>query len=107
MTWSARLLATCLTLGLCSACSMRGDMLDGSAVNVMSDTAQVKAIMRELFPELTSDELDDVSANLTLDAALGLRLEMADMRAVAGKLSQDLADAASAAASAARMISLR
>ncbi|HWZ89260.1 MAG TPA: vWA domain-containing protein [Polyangiaceae bacterium] len=91
-----------LGLAVCSACGVRADSLGGSSLSTTDDTAkikvQVQALLREVFPNLTSDEVDQLSVNLTLESALALQAEIMDMRALASSLSKDLSDAASAAA---------
>ena len=95
-----------LLLGLAplfiAACGLRTDSLSSPSVDVSVDDAklkmQVQALLRRVFPELTDDEVSELSANLSLDAALSLEAEITDMRAVASDLSKVLADAAAAAA---------
>ena len=100
--WSMAPLALGLASILGSACGIRADSLDGSSLDTTSDTTKVKvqvqAMLRELFPNLTDDEVEQLSVNLSLEAAAALEVEITDMRAVASELSRDLSDAASAAA---------
>ena len=99
-TKAAGLSLLCLGLALGSGCGMRADSLSGSSLGTASNEAklQVQALLREVFPKLSDDEVNQLSANLSLEAALALQVEITDMRAVAAGLSRDLANAASAAA---------
>ncbi|HEX3777171.1 MAG TPA: vWA domain-containing protein [Polyangiaceae bacterium] len=87
-------------LVLAPACGVRMDSLDKTSLDTASDDAKLKveAVMREVFPDLTDDEIHTYSTNLTLDTAIALEAEITNMRSLAGELSKDLEDAASAAA---------
>lgn len=98
--WSARLLLYCLAATFGTACGVRGDSLDGASLSATGEGAkvelEVQALLREVFPNLTDDEVAQLSVNLTLEAAIALQAEMARMRVVAGDLSRELSSSASA-----------
>jgi len=80
---------------------MRADSLDGSSLHARGDEAKVKvqvqALLRDVFPNLSDDEVEQLSLNLTLEAAAALEVEITSMRSVARELSRDLSNSASAA----------
>lgn len=86
MKWSWFALAA--TLALVPACGLKASSADGVDVHV--DEAQIRTILRELFPELTEDELTRFASDLDLEAALKLKLEILDIRSVADALSKEL-----------------
>jgi hypothetical protein len=90
MKWSW--LAVAGTLALVPACGLKASSADGVDVHV--DEAQVRNVLRELFPELTEDELTRFASDLDLEAALKLKLEILDIRSVADALSKELEDLA-------------
>ena len=75
-----------------SACPSLGD------IKTKPSDAQVKSLLHQLFPSLSDDDLARFSAKLDLEAIAALKLEIDDIRRVAAKLSQSLADAANKAA---------
>jgi hypothetical protein len=62
------------------------------------DAAQVKALLHELFPSLSDDELEHYAGELDLSSAIRLEAEIADIRKVADGLSKALSKLASSAA---------
>jgi len=67
-------------------------------IEVSVDKAQVKEILREVFPNLTDEELSEYAASLDLKAALALEVELSDIRDVADGLSKGLSELADKAA---------
>lgn len=82
-------------LALAPACALKASSTDGVDVHV--DEAQIKNILRELFPELTEEELTRFSADLDVEAALKLKLEIIAIREIAEALSKELEDLAASA----------
>jgi hypothetical protein len=66
-------------------------------LEISMDDEEVTDILKALFPELTDDEIDELAASLSLEAALDLKLEIGDIRDVAAGLSAALEQAAEAA----------
>jgi hypothetical protein len=70
------------------ACGVAVPSLD--APDLSPSDAQVKATLREVFPELTEDEIDGYAARLDIDAVVALKLEVAGIRDVASALGAAL-----------------
>ena len=88
-------LALAAMLACAPACSLKASNTDG--VDVQVDEAQIKSILRELFPELTDEELTRFSADLDVAAALKLKLEILAIRSIADALSKELENLAAQA----------
>jgi hypothetical protein len=79
-----------------TSCSLKAPSLADVAKKPAQ--AQVQALLRQLFPALSDEDIADFSSKLDLDAVLALKVEIDDIRRVADKLSKALADLASDAA---------
>src|SRR5438105_15666344 len=77
---SAGLILPCLGLMASSACGVRADSLDGASLSATADPTQVQVklqvqtLLREVFPKLNEDEIEQLSRNLTIEAALALQV---------------------------------
>jgi len=89
--------ALCLCL-LTTACGLKAPSADDihvpstDKVHLPTSDAQVRDLLRKLFPALSDEDITNFSAKLDLKTALDLELEIGDIRRVADKLGKELAE---------------
>jgi hypothetical protein len=52
--------------------------------------AEIKAVLRVLFPDLTTEEIDEIAASLTLEGTLSLKAELEAIRVEVERFSKEL-----------------
>lgn len=87
-SWGAACLACCV-LPVVGGCSVGGKLDDVKGIEVDA-SVDVNAILHELFPKLTEEELDELAASFDLETALKLQAELEAARREATEFSRDL-----------------